>query len=97
MIALQMPSQAAGILKNKQRFSVNTSLGQLETMSRPNLYRYHLKPSIYELSIRKIDLSLNQEQYSLQKMVASTADNDNYCKLPLPIITNSFLPQCSPV
>lgn len=50
MIMLQMPS-AQGIMKSQQKFASNnaSSLALLESKSRPNLERYQLKPSIYEL------------------------------------------------
>jgi len=49
MIALQMPQQASGIMRSKNKFIGNEkSLSHQESRSRPNLERYHLRPSIYE-------------------------------------------------
>ena len=61
MISLQMPDQAHGILRRQARIQnaneIDTSLFILEVHSRPNLERYHLRPSIYEKEEKKLEQS----------------------------------------
>ena len=61
MILLQMPEQAAGIMKSKAKLErsaeVDSSLDLLEIKSRPNMGRYRLRPNIYEKEEKQIEQS----------------------------------------
>lgn len=83
-----MNESASEVISKQKRFAAKfpdmSNITELEKKSRPDIAKYGFKMSIFEISDKKVDISLTQNNRVADLMLASTASQENFfCKYQL--------------